>query len=286
VIRALGRRLLIPAEAVIIDAAGGTLLPGLIDAHTHVREPAELVQALAFGVTTELDMFADPAAMAQLKHRARGDTAMAEVFSAGTGATAPGGHPRGIFPEFPTIDSPAQAEAFVAARLDEGSDYLKVIIDDGRSRYGSLPTLDTPTVTALVTAAHRHDLLVCAHATDRDAATTARNSGVDGLAHLFVDTEPAPGSRARVAAAGTFVVPTLCVLAGLWGDGEEAQALADNPRVAPWLDPRSTRTLTAGGYAPPGAPARPRLSRGHPRRRGLRRCRGHRRGVSDRHHGR
>src|SRR5687767_1778385 len=45
-----------PAGARVIDGAGKTLLPGLIDAHSHAWGPA-LTTALMFGVTTELDMF-------------------------------------------------------------------------------------------------------------------------------------------------------------------------------------------------------------------------------------
>jgi predicted amidohydrolase YtcJ len=40
----------------IIDAGGGTVLPGLIDAHVHLV-PGALAQSLIFGVTTVLDMF-------------------------------------------------------------------------------------------------------------------------------------------------------------------------------------------------------------------------------------
>src|SRR5262245_55611328 len=46
-----------PASAEIVDGAGRTLLPGLIDCHTHTFTPEMLQQALVFGVTTELDMF-------------------------------------------------------------------------------------------------------------------------------------------------------------------------------------------------------------------------------------
>ena len=46
-----------PAAGVeTIDGTGKTLLPGLIDAHVHVFDPAQLEQALVFGVTTVLDM--------------------------------------------------------------------------------------------------------------------------------------------------------------------------------------------------------------------------------------
>jgi hypothetical protein len=55
-IAAIGASVDVPAGATVIDGAGKTLLPGLIDAHTHAFNDA-LARALVFGVTTELDMF-------------------------------------------------------------------------------------------------------------------------------------------------------------------------------------------------------------------------------------
>jgi predicted amidohydrolase YtcJ len=48
----------------VIDAGGGTVLPGLIDAHMHLV-PGALAQSLAFGVTTVLDMFSKPDVVAR-----------------------------------------------------------------------------------------------------------------------------------------------------------------------------------------------------------------------------
>src|SRR4029077_19271895 len=47
------------ANAEVVDGRGRTLLPGLIDAHVHFPNPVEKAsrQALALGVTTQLDMF-------------------------------------------------------------------------------------------------------------------------------------------------------------------------------------------------------------------------------------
>jgi len=60
----------IPAEATVVEGAGRTLLPGLIDAHTHTGLTGEsLEQALVFGITTELDMFDDPRAAAGSNRR-------------------------------------------------------------------------------------------------------------------------------------------------------------------------------------------------------------------------
>src|SRR5437763_229455 len=55
-ITAVGPSVRVPRDATVVDGAGKTLLPGLIDAHTHAF-PTTLERALRFGVTTELDMF-------------------------------------------------------------------------------------------------------------------------------------------------------------------------------------------------------------------------------------
>jgi hypothetical protein len=52
----VGRGVQAPAGAAVVDATGKTLLPGLIDAHSHSLGDA-LREAAVFGVTTSLDMF-------------------------------------------------------------------------------------------------------------------------------------------------------------------------------------------------------------------------------------
>jgi hypothetical protein len=54
----------------VIDAGGGTVLPGLIDAHVHLV-PGALAQSLTFGVTTVLDMFSKPDLVAGAKGAGR-----------------------------------------------------------------------------------------------------------------------------------------------------------------------------------------------------------------------
>jgi imidazolonepropionase-like amidohydrolase len=139
---------------------------------------------------------------------------MADIRSAGIGATVPGGHPTEMGgPPFPLLQNGGDAEAFVKARIAEGSDYIKVFEDDG-SGYGTAfrqPTLDAPTLHAIVEAAHRHDKLVIAHIATEAGARTAILAGVDGLAHLFVGTKASPDFGRFARAHHVFVVPTLSV---------------------------------------------------------------------------
>ena len=131
-ITAAGPGATIPEGADVIEGEGLTLLPGLIDSHTHAYGDA-LRTAIVFGVTTELDMFTDyHMAAAIRKQQAEGKAqATADLLSAGTLVTAPRGHGTEYGIPIPTITTPDEAQAFVDARVAEGSDYIKIIYDDG-----------------------------------------------------------------------------------------------------------------------------------------------------------
>lgn len=163
-IRSVGRKL-DGKGATVVDGAGKTLLPGLIDSHTHAYEDKALKQALVFGVTTELDMFGDPAKNRELRQRElRGEaTGQADLRSAGVLATAPKGHGTEYGIPIATLTKPEEAEAFVADRVKDGSDYLKIVLDDGAWFGHRIPTLDAATVSALVRAAHQQHLLAVVH---------------------------------------------------------------------------------------------------------------------------
>src|SRR4051794_21898805 len=124
IIAQVGGRALAAANADVIDGRGLTLLPGLIDAHVHLTDhaDADARQALAFGVTTVLDMFSAGNRLANIKKlEAADEPDLADIRTAGTGATAPGGHPTQMGgPTFPTITRADSAQAFVDARIAEG----------------------------------------------------------------------------------------------------------------------------------------------------------------------
>lgn len=216
---------------VEVPGAGRTLLPGLVDAHVHLFD-GNLAQALSFGVTTELDMFSLPGNLARQRKLAAERDDVADLRSSGILATAPGGHPSQLVTslppevvarlgdavgEFPTVAGPEDAVPFVADRVADGADYLKVVVDHGTTADADLPVLSPDTVATLVVAAHDAGLRVVAHAASAADATTALDAGVDGLAHVPFDATPAEVADvvARCAAENVFVISTLVYAEGL-----------------------------------------------------------------------
>ena len=252
-IEAVGPDVAIPDGLQAVDGAGRTLLPGLVDAHVHAWGDARR-DALRFGVTTELDMMGDPARSAALRsaRTAMAATDEADLWSAGAAVTAPGGHGTQYGGAVPTLAADGDAAAFVAARIAEGSDYVKLIVEDMHVYGGAarLPTLAPAQVADAITAAHAGDRLALVHASAQDDARHALASGADGLVHVFQD---APADAALVALAkerGAFVVPTLSVVAMIAGEDGGAR-LADDARLSPWLEAAQGAALAA---AFPGAP--------------------------------
>lgn len=262
-VESIGAQATLPEGAQVIEGAGRTLLPGLIDSHVHVWGAARR-DALRFGVTTEMDMFTDhhqlPAARTE---RARLEaTEQADLWSAGTLATAPGGHGTEYGMVIPTLTGPGQASAWVAARKLEGSDYIKIVREDLHVFTGKaeMPTLDAATAAALIGAAREQGLKAVVHVTAIEPARESLRDGADGLVHLFQD---APADARFVALARekkAFIVPTLVVIAGFAG---EDNSIVGDPRVAPFLTSGQRQGLASRmklGHANPAMIANARES--------------------------
>jgi imidazolonepropionase-like amidohydrolase len=184
---------------------GGYLIPGLIDCHVHVTGRDTLETFARFGITTVLDMGNPMPLLAPL----RGIAGVADLRAAGLVSTSPeSAHAKRMHagPQV-MVNSPDEADAWVAARVDEGADYIKVVID--------LPGFDESTVRALVDAAHARGRKVVAHASRSDAVSMAQAAGVDILTHAPLDRPIGADQAAAMVAAGTIIVPTLAMMEGL-----------------------------------------------------------------------
>lgn len=231
----VGTGLAAPAGARIVDGAARTLLPGFIDAHTHAFGDA-LAEAVVFGVTTELDMFTDwRMAKALREEQSRGNAAgRADLLSAGTLITAPGGHGTEYGMAIPTLAHADSAQSFIDARIAEGSDWIKIVHDDGRTYGLSFPTVDLATMRAAIEAAQKRGKLAVVHIGDAEGARAALEAGASGLVHLYVGAA-ADASLVQLARQGNaFVIPTLSVLQSVSGEASGA-ALRDDARLAPYL---------------------------------------------------
>lgn len=235
-ITVVGTGLDAPSGVEVHDGGGGVLLPGLIDAHVHTNDARQLTDSLRFGVCSVLDMFTLPELMTELHgQRDRVDASdMADLWSAGVLVTAPGGHGTQFGFEIPTLAPGDDADRFVADRAEEGSDYIKLVIEDGTQSGGNLPTLTPDQVEAVVTAAHDRDLLAVVHVTTWEAAAIAAAAGADLLAHVPGNPLPDPTLLDQVVAADLAVVATLAVRIAVACTDDNTRLL-DDPAIAEHL---------------------------------------------------
>ena len=196
-------------ESVDVDAnrtialRNATLLPGLIDLHTH---------GLGFGqsgsvVTTVRDLGTDD------RNLPLEDSPGPRVLAAGPLITAPGGYPIPIYGRgvAHVVRSPDEARAYVRSLADRGAAAIKVSLQFG------FPVITFATLHAIVAEAHEQDLRVTAHVGEGRGALMALQAGVDELAHMPCGDQPE--LMAALAEAGVEIVGTLHVISLAVGCG-------------------------------------------------------------------
>jgi imidazolonepropionase-like amidohydrolase len=143
-----------------------------------------------------------------LRHR----PGLADIRGSGNSASAPGGMQttRMGMPLASAVQGPDDASRFVADRVKEGADYIKIIVEDPRIM-GSA-ALDGATITALVEAAHQAGLKTIAHVTTTAAFVLATDAGVDILTHAPLDAVVDASLVSSIAQQGRVSVPTLIMM--------------------------------------------------------------------------
>lgn len=218
-------RIDVPADAKRIELPGTTLLPGLMDLHSHVflhpydetlwndqvlKEPVpyrtiEAVQharaTLMAGFTTLRDLGTEGAGYADMDVKRAIDEGMIpgpRLFAAtraivATGCYGPG--PRGFRHDLKlplggqAVSGIPEILAAVREQAGHGADWIKVYADYRCGPNGSIvPTFTQPELNALVEAAHSLDRPVSAHATSPEGMKRAVMAGVDSIEHGFDGT--------------------------------------------------------------------------------------------------
>jgi len=240
-----------PPGAEVIDLGEATLLPGLVDAHTHLtgeagadwrqdfvddfrRTPAEVAlrateyarKTLLAGFTTVRNVGAGDLVDIALRNAiADGKIVGPRMLTATTGLGTTGGHCDGTNGIRPGVlrqsigdgdaDGPEAMRAKVREVIKNGADLVKVCATGGVLSMAD--TVDSPQLTqaeldALVDEAHAHHRKVAAHAHGTEGARRAVQAGVDSIEHgSFLDEATLQLMKKK----GTYLVATVLALQGV-----------------------------------------------------------------------
>lgn len=205
-----------------VDCRGGTLLPGLIDAHIHLgmgargvgADPihaalANAAAALGVGLTAVRDLGArDHSVIAAARRIQAGEAPGPRVIAAGRPISLPRGYMTGVAVE---VDGPAAVRAAVQEQIAAGAGVVKVIASPvPPSRDADVPRSFGPdNLRAAVEAAHAAGLRITAHAHSLAGARDAVLAGFDCIEHGYRLDADTIGEMAR---RGTWLVPTLVAM--------------------------------------------------------------------------
>jgi imidazolonepropionase-like amidohydrolase len=214
-----------PVGAQVIDARGGTILPGIIDAHVHdASDPAIRRQFLTSGVTTVCDLGSPLEDMPRFAEEYMDQVPVARGFRAGPILTAPGGLPGAVLQASLNyeVGTPEEARAAVVDLSERGADVIKVYLQE-EGGGATHPMLGEDELAAIVEKARGLGLLVRAHVTYAFLLDDAIQAGVDTIEHVPInatqsESQSIPESQWRafyesnlekMVEAGIVMIPTL-----------------------------------------------------------------------------
>lgn len=169
------------------------LMPGLIDAHTHISKQGQMELMVSKGVTAACDV-----AITQELQDSFDDL---NVWTARSGA-------------FVAVES---GKAFVEEQIAQGAQYIKVVIDLPQIMGGGL--MEKAVIKDIVDTAHENDLKVAVHAISITGVQLAVDAGADMLIHIPIGEELTEELAQQIADKGMAVMPTMVMM----------KAFADSP---------------------------------------------------------
>ena len=254
-----------PDAATVIEGAGRTLLPGLIDCHSHypidttvddgfaafrndpetaiaLRAAGMARRALESGVTTTRSA-GSPGTFDYVLRDAinAGHVPGPRILAAGPAMTITGGHG---WPFGRECDSEVEFRRGVRANIRDGADVIKAVASEaamlsGWDQGGGAPEMTEDELRAVVDEAARLHRRVLAHAQGGEAVRRAARAGVASVEHAFLADE---SDLEVLKESGATLVPTLSVT-DVWRTiaGLSAESRARQDMIEP-LHRRSTET--------------------------------------------
>ncbi|MEH1008409.1 amidohydrolase family protein [Winogradskyella sp. ECml5-4] len=238
-IASIGTLKMIPSNAQVIDLSEYTVLPGLIDAHTHVLFSQDATEDFSEHSIHSLTMESDAIRTLRGSKRAKSyldvgitsvkdlgnsglflDVALRDainegtiqgprIFASGPIMAATGGQVYGVSPkhqnlidlEYRIINGVEDAKIAVREHVNQKVDVIKICADN-------IPNnthLSIAEMKAIVETAKAYDLTVVAHSITNQSAWNAIQAGVDGIEHGF---NLADSTLTLMAKKKVFLVPT------------------------------------------------------------------------------
>jgi imidazolonepropionase-like amidohydrolase len=249
----------VPSDARIVDLGKYTVLPGLIDCHTHLMarfadaddayllalaKESEAYRALEGAANARLTLMAGFTAVRDEESEGSGysDVALRDAIRQGLiegprmqvatrGIAAVGQYnPFHVSPDlidFPTgaqmISGTEEARRAVREQIGNGADLIKVYADWNH------PTLTYEELLVIVEEAHKAGLKVAAHATTPEGIRNAVNAGADSIEHGHEADQKAMD---LIRKNNVFLVPTVGVI-DEWADHFAPRS---GPADRKWLD--------------------------------------------------
>ena len=262
-IRAAGRRaqVSIPSGVESVDARGKVLLPGLVDVHCHINQPADdmkryWIALLRWGVTTmrsagndkpeTVPLFRQTQAPRQGSGQARAFLAP-RAYTAGQGFSVSGPYPGA--PTFKPM-TPDEARANVRNLKAQQVDFIKIWMTN--------PKFPPDVIAAIVDEGKKQGIPIVSHVTDVASLHQLADQGVTDFLHNPIDQPVSSELVAYAKAKKLTFAPTLANIESRWFYYEHPDILR-MPMLQDALYPRGrqmladadrkTQTLSAPDFA-------------------------------------
>ncbi len=260
-------------NADLLEAAGKTILPGLIDMHVHIVAPGGfpdpsyytttdkyfigvLTKYLYSGVTT-IKSVGDPLdkSLATREIVNSGRRLGSQLFICGPLFTAEGGHGTEYFKAVPAQyrdkalnqfarlpKSPEEAVKMVDDLKARDVDGIKAILESGAAG-ANFNRLDTNILNAIAVEAHKRGMPITVHTGNAQDVTDALKAGTNGIEHGSLRDKIPDALFAQMAGQGVYYDPTLSVAEG-FRDLRSGNTFLLNRSLVQQVGPKELLTAT------------------------------------------